>query len=507
MTGWEEAVGLSGEVYAAGARPTLISFSSLMKSFQRGGQWELAICASHAFLQHSNWGKVDPIFCSIMSDSCGIAGRWAKALEVVSQQQCHAVEVDALSWGVAMSSCKRRGQWQEVLAFILAMSLLGVRRTTLVANAAIGTSHWEETMMFLEDLMFCLVPLDSVTLNSGLGVCDKAAQWRQILQLLTISEPFLCDDYSYNSAISALQRVSSWQLCLEVLLRLPQIRLKLDAFSLTGALQAAAVAVQWQRCLGLLWLQRGVVAQSPAMAACQRGQKWQLVLLLMRDLGSMGNLPDVLSYNAAMSSCQSPAWQHTLTLLKELQAQQLQVDPTLYSNAMTARVNGLWSDCLAFLSSFAARIDGVAMVSDASATNAVILSCVQVNGWDAAIHWFQQLRHDVLSSVVILDACARSDQPHWALQTSAILTKQLEASLLQIWKSNEKHQLLKAPQKVETLPKWDGFGAAVSHEALGVGLTNSALTYGKTSHDRVGHAIAATALGDLRPGWSDLGSF
>lgn len=442
MTGWEEAVGLSGVAYAAGARPTLISFSSLMKSFQRGGQWELAICVSHAFLQRSNWGKVDPIFCSIMSDSCGIAGRWAKVLEVVSQQTCHAVEVDALSWGVGMSACKRTGQWREVLALILAMSLLGVRRTTRVANAAIGTGHWEGTMMFLEDLMFCLVRLDSVTLNSGLGVCDKAAQWRQIFQLLTRSEYFLrddCDDYSYNSAISALQRASSWQVSLEVMLRLPQIRLKLDAFSLTGALQAAAVAVQWQRCLSL-GLQRGVVTQSPTMAACQRGQKWQLVLLLMSDLGSMGNLPDVLSYNAAMSSCQSPAWKQTLTFLRELQAKQLQLDPTLYSNAMTARVNGLWSDCLAFLSSFAARFEGVALVSDASATNAVIHSCAQVNGWDAAIHWLR-LRHDMLSSVLILDACARSDQPHWVLQTSAMLTKQLETSLLQIWKSNEKHQL------------------------------------------------------------------
>jgi hypothetical protein len=47
----------------------------------------------------------------------------------------------------------------------------------------------------------------------------------------------------------------------------------------------------------------------------------------------------------------------------------------------------------------------------------------------------------MLSSVLILDACARSDQPHWVLQTSAMLTKQLETSLLQIWKSNEKHQL------------------------------------------------------------------
>eukprot|EP00438_Fugacium_kawagutii_P020939 Skav211830 [mRNA] locus=scaffold305:635627:636982:- [translate_table: standard] len=442
-----------------------MSFSSLMKSFQRGARWQLAICVSDVVLR-GTW-EVDPIFCSILSDSCGC---WAQALLTLSQQQCHRVEVDALCWGVVMSSMKKSSQWREVWELLAAMQVLGVRCLQGVANTAICAS-WVGCIMFLNNLKSCHMRLNTVTLNSALSVCDKAARWRHILKLL---EMFSFDEFSYNSAISSQQQPEKWQLALQLLLQVPQLDLKPDAFSLTGALQATAGAVQWRQGISLAAGHRdlvGVVTQNPAMAAGQTSGEWQLVLVLMRDLEERNKFPDVLSYNAVMTSCQSVAWKHTLALLPGLQAKRLQVDMTLCSNAMTACVNGRWSNCLALFSTFSTRLPAV---SDASATNAAIQSCVKVSSWDAAIRWLQMGARDVLSYVLILDACARDGTCNLALQTSSILASCVQTSLLQIWKTKKFECCQLVGARWESQTKWHTmlstriFGQIKPEEQVGV---------------------------------------
>lgn len=432
---WDEALRLSSEAYAAGARPSLISVSSLMKWFQKGEQWKLAVAAS----ERAQKIKVDPIFCSILSDVYGKAGLWAQSLLVLFEQRNEGVEVEVFSCGVAIAASTKAVKWREASALLSALHVLVVRCGTKVANAAMGAASWERMTTFLADLRSREVQLDCVALNSVLSSCDKSSKWPYILHILSLSLTSQAaigtfpDEYSYNAVISADQRAAQWQLTLQVLRHFPQLRMEVDTFGITGALQAVAVAVQWRHGLDLLQAKClegvGGTAWSPAMAACERGSQWQEVLVLIRELGHRLFVPDLLHYNAVMSSCQScPQWPSSLTFLEELRKKRLQTDATLSSNAMTGIMNGQWSQVLSF---FASLADAGALPVDVTATNAIIISSLKGCHWDAALLQLERYETDVLSYVLILDACA-CYKALWAAKITTLLGRCLEASLRQL---------------------------------------------------------------------------
>ena len=54
---------------------------------------------------------------------------------------------------------------------------------------------------------------------------------------------------------------------------------------------------------------------SAAISACEKGQRWEVVLDLLNECKTW-TTPDTISYNAAISACEKGGrWQHVLALL------------------------------------------------------------------------------------------------------------------------------------------------------------------------------------------------
>merc|ERR1712060_956869 len=71
--------------------------------------------------------------------------------------------------------------------------------------------------------------------------------------------------------------------------------------------------------MGLRGLLPDVITYSAAISACEKGQRPQQALQLLRELQLRGLLPDVITYNATISACEKGQKPQVLLLLHELQ--------------------------------------------------------------------------------------------------------------------------------------------------------------------------------------------
>ena len=52
-----------------------------------------------------------------------------------------------------------------------------------------------------------------------------------------------------------------------------------------------------------------VITYNAAISACEKGEQWQQVLRILAEMRSVSVLPDVITYNAAISACEkSEQW-------------------------------------------------------------------------------------------------------------------------------------------------------------------------------------------------------
>ena len=85
------------------------------------------------------------------------------------------------------------------------------------------------------------------------------------------------------------------------------------------------------------WLEPNVISYSAAISSCEKSQLWEMALALLREMPSKELEPDVISYSAAISSCEKSAlWEKALALLREMPSQWLEPDVVSYSAAISS---------------------------------------------------------------------------------------------------------------------------------------------------------------------------
>ena len=167
---------------------------------------------------------------------------------------------------------------------------------------------------------------------------------------------------SYSSAMTACERVSLWEMVLNLLVEAEQLPEKANAFSYSSAIVACGqVESGWQRALAL-WSQMisasqpspNVVAFNATLTALERATCWQLACSLLEQFEDQtrSNLPltpDALSYSAVATACPWPLglwW-----LLRAREKRELKAGPGPWS--CLARKMGhdrAWQEALQLLS-------------------------------------------------------------------------------------------------------------------------------------------------------------
>ena len=91
------------------------------------------------------------------------------------------------------------------------------------------------------------------------------------------------------------------------------------------------------------------IFHSAGISACEKDEKWQRALALLRERREAKLEPGVISYNAGISACEKDAKRHqVLTLLRETREARLEPDVISYTAEISACERGEhWQRALA----------------------------------------------------------------------------------------------------------------------------------------------------------------
>ena len=108
----------------------------------------------------------------------------------------------------------------------------------------------------------------------------------------------------YNAAISACEKGRQWRLALHLFHRMPEENLLPTTVTYWGLVANMGICY-----IGIIspyyLLTTSKVSYNSAISAVEKGGQWQLALNLFHSMSAAKLLPDVISYNATISSCDS----------------------------------------------------------------------------------------------------------------------------------------------------------------------------------------------------------
>ncbi|CAE8620409.1 unnamed protein product [Polarella glacialis] len=305
---------------------------------------------------------------------------------------------DLTSFGAVAAACARGGLWQA------ALDLCGeakIRQMMCGSVLRACGSEWEQAMALLRDMKRRGVEMDSMNCEAALSVCRTAERWASCLDL--ISQARLSGlspgTAGISTAMDACARSSLWEEVFQLLRPLAACRLQAD-----------------------------LVCLNVALASCRQGpvqfsEPWIRACAILDKMQRLGPSPDIISYNAAISSCHAcmqpvPA----IRLLSGMRHQALQPDAISFNTAVSACERGdRWRSALMLLAK--SKADGLA--PDIVRCNAAVSACEKCRKWQTALELLCDIVHgalqlDAISLASTVTACAGSRQ--WS-QASWLLSK------------------------------------------------------------------------------------
>lgn len=94
-----------------------------------------------------------------------------------------------------------------------------------------------------------------------------------------------------------------------------------------------------------------VISYNAAISACGKAGKWEQAINLLLEMKKVGVPPDVISYNTAISACEKAGkWEQAISLLGEMKKARVHPDVISYSAAISACGNaGKWQKAIRIL--------------------------------------------------------------------------------------------------------------------------------------------------------------
>lgn len=151
-----------------------------------------------------------------------------------------------------------------------------------------------------------------------------------------------------------------------------------------------------------------VVSFNVAMSACLKGQEWSAALVLFEQICEINFTPDVFSYSTAIAaSSKSGDWTCAVALLDDMQRKAVQPNSITFSAAISAcEKNEEWPWALELFG----RLVQSGLQADLIAWNAAISACGRAGAWPEAL-WLlggMRLAHvlpDVITYGAAISAC------------------------------------------------------------------------------------------------------
>ena len=156
-----------------------------------------------------------------------------------------------------------------------------------------------------------------------------------------------------------------------------------------------------------------VVTYNAAISSCEKGSQWQLALHLLWTAVGGRVSPDIITYSAAMSACETEGqWQTALQLFQIMNCKSLLLDVISFNVAISSSEKGSqWCLACSLLEETLCQPTGANIVSFNSALN----SCASCAEWDVALQlvWempSRRIQPNVLTGTELINALVLAGQ-------------------------------------------------------------------------------------------------
>ncbi|CAE7319686.1 unnamed protein product [Symbiodinium sp. CCMP2592] len=217
------------------------------------------------------------------------ADGWARALSHVSRMFQVRLRPDTLTHGIAVGTCRSHLQWQWCLVCALDACLRypGQPLAALCNGAMVACCDAGEQKLLprlLREARELHVKLDVISFNTCISASEKLTKWPLSLQLLqvTYSTRVQADCTTYEAAITSCEQGSSWTYGLRLLM---QLRMRATpTVSSYNAVMGSEMRVRWSEALQLFAELRAnqqlpdMITHVALSSALQGSHQWKLLL-------------------------------------------------------------------------------------------------------------------------------------------------------------------------------------------------------------------------------------
>ncbi|CAM9677245.1 unnamed protein product [Scytosiphon promiscuus] len=352
-----------------------------------------------------NVGRLDAKTYNVALSALGKCGRWKEALATLERMRSRGIPPDVYSYNSAISACGRGAKWQQALALLSKMEgdesevAPDLFSYNGAINAVAKAGRWEQALNLLVGISSRGLSPDVVSFSSAMSACDRAGEWQRALEILVLMlqqnvEPSII---TYGTAISACARGGRWQTALNLLADISSTGLEPNAHVYGSAIHACVVGGQNARALALLgeMLERRVVPDAAVFTAAMAAvDGWGAALRLLEAMKREGVIPEVKTYNAALSVvARSGREDVALALLKQMQTDGYCPDAISFNTAIDACASrGRWREAVELLE---VEMPAAKVKPDVISFTSVIHACAGPTGnWEKAYELLDAMWQD-----------------------------------------------------------------------------------------------------------------
>ena len=288
----------------------MVTYSAAIDACASGRQWQVA----QRLLEEMHQLLIRRNAISYTSAMAAMAAgdRWALALLLSDAMELAAVESDILAQSQALQALAMATAWCRCVSAVRgnhgswAVSAKAVK----AVRALEAGSQWPQTLHLVRAMGITRLALQEagVSANSASGLVGK---WRHSMGVMDhlreeSTEP---DLVSSNSVLSAAARSNAWLFSLHYLDFIQCCGSRVDEITISAAITGCEKGHQWILALSLLaelalTLQLSVIACDAVISSCEKCGKWQEAMALLAAMLSWKLIPNEITFNAAIGSCE-----------------------------------------------------------------------------------------------------------------------------------------------------------------------------------------------------------
>ncbi|CAJ1455237.1 unnamed protein product [Effrenium voratum] len=350
-SGWRAALACLAKAGSAEA----LARNAVMTAGANAGEWQLSILlqdmamsevepttvsftAAATMLGEAHWqrslrlgpARPDPAFANAAVAALGAA--WRRALAVGLGFSHAGLRLNLISHNTVTHDLAVASAWRAAAWHLARLPRRRLQPDAISFNSAItaaeGGQQWTVAVVLLEDALTTTSP-SAVTYNSVTSAVGAGQQWQLAPELFHQHRAALGNDpLGLATLLKSCQESMGWSKAADLLLEAQQHRMTTTTSSKNAAAMAckqrwlpalAALATAGARC--------DEITFAAAAGACQEMSQWQHVLALHEAAQCEGTAPGLLLENAVHSAWrQARNWRGSLQLLREMQEDRILPD-------------------------------------------------------------------------------------------------------------------------------------------------------------------------------------